>query len=133
MAELNITHEWKIKGLTFDKATGRALAIRWCLTSTCGEESVDRENTFKLPPTDEVTIPLEDLTEEIVLGWLWGIMGEGYVGHENKNVVRLEEKLLTPDEEEQEENLPWGGYVSPYAQASEEESSEEEAEEAPAE
>ena len=114
MSELNITHEWKIKGLSFDKATGRVLAIRWCCTSTCGEESIDRENTFKLSPTDEVSTPLEELTEEIVLGWLWNIMGEGgHRSHEQKNEGILKERLLVPETLEQEENLPWGGYESP--------------------
>ena len=65
---------WTIATLERDIATGGVLVAHWRVSEVDGDDSASTYSTcgFTYNPEDPSFIPYDDLTEEMVLGWVWG-------------------------------------------------------------
>jgi len=65
---------WTIATLERDIATGGVLVAHWRASEVDGDYSASTYSicNFTYNPEDPSFIPYDDLTEEMVLGWVWG-------------------------------------------------------------
>lgn len=68
-----IEYTWALPTLERHTADGFVYTAHWRCTATDGEFSASSYGTagFSQDPEAESFTPYEDLTEEMVLGWLW--------------------------------------------------------------
>jgi len=65
---------WKIVNMERDSATGFVNNVHWTCSDVDGDYSGSTYGSIGLQ--GELTIPYEDLTEEVVIGWVKASMGE---------------------------------------------------------
>ena len=67
------TFAWSIPTLERELSDGFVYTAHWRCTATDGDFSASSYGTagFSQDPEAESFVPYEDLTEEMVLGWLW--------------------------------------------------------------
>lgn len=72
---MKIDYQWKILELERDAATGAVIRIHWDCTGIDEESSISHRlygaEDFNANVDDPSFVPFENLTEEIVLTWLW--------------------------------------------------------------
>ena len=88
------THTWSVNTMSRDPETGRVTVVHWDLNSTDGTNNHRRYGSISLPLDSSLTIPYENLTEEIVLGWVKDNLGEAEM--EALQVSSLEAKADAP-------------------------------------
>jgi len=64
------THTWSIISMDYDAGTGRVHTVHWQLVSVSGVHTVRRYGALSLDLTDPITVPYNDLTTEVVEGWV---------------------------------------------------------------
>ena len=84
---METTIEWDIAGTDYEVATGRILRVHYTVNSTDGEYSYYSCGTVSL--NGGLVIPMEALTEELLISWVFGGLGEAEVAtivgtHEDK-------------------------------------------------
>jgi hypothetical protein len=65
---------WTIANLERNLGDGGVFVAHWRVSSTEGDYSASAYGTcsFSYDPTDPSFVPYDSLTEEVVLGWVWG-------------------------------------------------------------
>jgi hypothetical protein len=65
---------WTIATLERNLGDGGVFVAHWRVSSTEGDYSASAYGTcsFSYDPTDPSFVPYDSLTEEVVLGWVWG-------------------------------------------------------------
>lgn len=94
------THTWTVNNLRRESETGRVTEASWQLVSTDETNTTRRYGSVSFPLDSSVTIPFENLTEEIVLGWVKESLGEAEM--EALQVSSLEAKATEPVQ-----GMPW--------------------------
>lgn len=109
---MDITYTWKVTGLKtvdIEGATNFVFQTYWEKTGTdeLGNTGTFNGATpFHKDPAQTDFVPFDQLTEEIVLGWIQAVVVGSYEQHVNGQIAKqIEAKrspVATPD-------LPWGG------------------------
>ena len=65
---------WTIPTLERELSDGGVVVAHWRVSEVDGEFSASAYGTcgFTYDPTDPSFVPYDNLTEEVVLGWVWG-------------------------------------------------------------
>lgn len=120
---MSMTYTWKVTGIKVRdevNANGETLPKAVCQTywNKVGVDSNGNEGTFSgaTPftaaniPADQF-VPFDQLTEEVVLGWIKAIVVGGYEEHVNSMIAKqIADKAVT------EQSMPWA--PAPEAPAS---------------
>ena len=105
MSEINI--EWKVNNLEYVVADGGVVNVHWASMGST-EDNVSAfdggKTQFEYDASSSDFVPLEDLTEEVVLGWVKDSLGE--------ETIKVIEDSLTDKVNEQlnpttKSGLPW--------------------------
>tara|TARA_R110000787_G_scaffold127490_1_gene238935 strand:+ start:41 stop:343 length:303 start_codon:yes stop_codon:yes gene_type:complete len=85
-----VTHTWSIANLERQVEGDGVIVVHWRLNSTDGNNSASAYGiTNQTPDSDyEDFIPFNDLTEEVVLNWVWSQVDKE--GNETKNSDKIE-------------------------------------------
>ena len=65
---------WKTVNMERDSATGFVNVVHWTCSDVDGDYSGSTYGSLGL--SGELVTPYEDLTEEVVIGWVKAVMGE---------------------------------------------------------
>jgi len=99
--------KWTVSQLERTTTDGGVITAHWRCTATdnTGEEPISAgcygSCSFEPDPTSESFIPFDQLTEEIVLGWVYGLVDKEVM---EQNCNEKLDKLLNP---ERVAGLPW--------------------------
>ena len=98
---MNIT--WTIQNLTRDLSNGFVYQAAWGCTAQQDSASAFHggTSTFEFTPDDPNFIPYDQLTEEMVLGWVWASVDKAEI---EANLTAKVEKQLNPTTAN---GLPW--------------------------
>jgi hypothetical protein len=106
-----LTYTWKVTGIkTKDEGANTQAVVQTYWTKT-GTDEAGNTGTFsgatpftsvEVPEGD--FIPLEQLTEETVLGWIQSVVVGGYEEHVNGQIQKQIDEKITPITEP---TLPW--------------------------
>ena len=90
-----MTITWTIQNLTRDLSNGFVFQASWGCTAQQDTASAFHGgvNTFEFTPDDPDFIPYEDLTEAIVLGWVWEALGDQKAEIEASLTAKVEKQL----------------------------------------
>jgi hypothetical protein len=118
-----VTYSWAVTQMTkkpqVNDATDVVVHVRWNLTgteSTTGTTgNFPGATPFELDPDNTGSfVAFEDLTEEIVIGWLENVVVDDYWNHVTERIQHQIDEIDDPAEELSEEALPWStGSVTP--------------------
>lgn len=131
---MELTYEWKLTGLKKQDTadlTDLVIGTQWKLTGTNANGT---SGTFSgatpldIPDADEVGfIPYEELTEELVLGWIKDLVAgnkpTNYMDHINEQIIKQIRNTENVIKDVGEADLPWSpasGSVEPVAPTAEE-------------
>ena len=108
---MSLTYTWKITGLKARDEAGHTNAVVQTYWQKIGTDSNGNEGTFSgaTPFTAANVpagqfIPYEELTEEIVIGWIQSVVVGGYEEHVNSQIQRQIDATVNPIVEP---GLPW--------------------------
>lgn len=95
---MNIT--WKIENLNRRESTGYVEVAYWSATIIDGNFNATIKSSCQWND-GEITVPFENLTEEIVLNWIWDIVDKSIVEDSLNSQLELEKlpKLVS--------GIPW--------------------------
>lgn len=99
------THECKILDLTYQKEDGLVVEVK-CQVTVTSEGIIKTEELVEKLRRSKDFIPLEDLTEEIVIGWLQQ-RKHPFIGKMNLLVRRLEIEVDKEIKSPLSSGLPW--------------------------
>jgi len=106
-----ITYTWKITGLKARDEGGHTNAVVQTYWQKIGTDENGNQGTFSgaTPFTAADVpagqfIPYEELTEEIVIGWIQSVVVGGYEGHVNAQIQKQIDAIVNPIVEP---GLPW--------------------------
>jgi hypothetical protein len=104
-----MTTSWKIGGMKRIDATGLVVEVNYIFNA---EESnvLDRKvgsMTFSGNTNDPGFVPYEDLTEEIVLGWVYDGLGSEKTAIENEVTGRVQARIDAQQNNPYRQGLPW--------------------------
>jgi len=109
--DMSITYTWKVKSVKVRDGNGVASAVVQTYWDKIGTDSSGHTGTFAgaTPfPLESVNpesfIAFEDLTEEIVLGWIQSIVIGDYEKHVNEQIQKQIDDVKSPIVEP---DLPW--------------------------
>jgi hypothetical protein len=96
---------WTIAQLERTKEDDMVFSVHYRLSLSCGDCFVETYGTVGLPPADpENKIPYEELSEEIVINWIFGILGEDTIKNIKESLVSQLEYTKNPPKES---GIPW--------------------------
>jgi hypothetical protein len=91
---------WSIPTLESRTADGFVLTVHYDATATNEDNAEFSENIYgsvSLPPDSELTVPYDEITEEIAVGWAKSALGEEEVERiETELGVRLDAQVAPP-------------------------------------
>lgn len=99
--------EWTIVNLERELPSGIVITVHWTATLTDKEHTVGTygSSKFSRKEGDSNFIPFEELTEEVVIGWVTDQMGrEQVTALENS----LADQIETKHNPTKAKGLPWG-------------------------
>jgi hypothetical protein len=99
---------WNIVELEHHVSDGLVITAHWQLTAEGEGQTARLIGSLTLPPkevTDPTFIPFEELTEEIVIGWVKAQLGEEQVAELEASVESQLGALISPATVT---GLPWG-------------------------
>jgi hypothetical protein len=103
---------WKVTKLYTETIEGKE---DYVVIANCETIGVDGEYSASVPnviqfSTEDVTtfIPYEDLTEEIVVGWIKGVLGEEGVSSIEASIQGQIDSQVNPPVVPENTPLPWG-------------------------
>ena len=118
-----ISYSWAVTQMTkkpqIDDLSDVVVHVRWKLTGTESETGTEGSfpgaTPFELDPDNTGSfVAFEDLTEEIVVGWLQNIVVDDYWDHVTERIQKQIDETDSPVEELDETALPWStGSVTP--------------------
>jgi hypothetical protein len=111
-----VSYSWAITQMTkkpqVNDINDVVVHVRWTLTGTESETgtqgSFPGATPFELDPDNTGSfVAFEDLTEEIVVGWLQGVVVDDYWNHVTERIQKQIDETDDPVEELNEGGLPW--------------------------
>ena len=86
---------WKVNNVKHVIEDGGVIEVSYSATTSSGEASVYNggQVTLEYDASDSKFVPLSDLTEEVVMGWVKDSLGEEVVSEMNKDILRLQMSL----------------------------------------
>lgn len=104
-----MTTSWKIAGMKRIVATGLVVDVTYIFNA---EESnvLDRHvgsMTFSGSTDEPGFVPYEDLTEEIVLGWVFDSLGSQKTVIETEVTGRVEARIIEQQNNPYSQGVPW--------------------------
>ena len=104
MSEINTL--WKVDNVTHVIEDGGVIEVLYSATTSSGEASVYNGGrvTLEYDASDSSFVPLSDLTEEIVMGWVKDSLGEEVVSLIETTGTEKVNKQLNPTTQS---GLPW--------------------------
>ena len=115
-----LTYKWKLTGLQKQNTTditNLVVGTRWQVTGTDengNEGTFDGGTPFDAPDEgQEGFVPYEELTEELVLGWIKSYVNSqsSYWEHINERIQKQIDETKWSKEDVTTENLPWAPVV----------------------
>ena len=118
-----VSYSWGITQMTkkpqINDLSDVVVHVRWTLTGT--ESSTGTTGTFSGATPFELDsdntgsfVAFEDLTQDIVVGWLENVVVDSYWDHVTERIAEQIAKVDDPVEELDEGSLPWStGSLSP--------------------
>lgn len=109
---MSITYTWSITSIKTKTEGTNVNAVVQTYWKKTGKDSADHEGTFSgatpftttTMPAGAVFVPFDQLTEEIVLGWVKAVVVGGYEEHVNAQIAKqIDEKINTVTEAK----MPW--------------------------
>ncbi len=90
-----MTITWTIQNLTRDLSNGFVINVAWACTAQQDSASAFHGGTtaYVNNPDEPNFIPYDDLTEAIVLGWVWEALGEQKAEIEASLTAKVEKQL----------------------------------------
>jgi hypothetical protein len=104
-----ITHTWSIRALIQrNDDSGTVIRVNYTVNSTDGTISTKSQGGVELQTENiENFIAYEDLTEELVLGWVKEKLGPNLANHEINNAAWIDSVLNPPAPRTISTALPW--------------------------
>lgn len=104
-----ITHEWSINEMQqLNDGSGTVVSVSYVVKSTDGNFSIQSSGTVELQTENiENFILYENLTEDIVIGWVKEKLGPNLGNHEINNSSWINSINNSPKPKTISENLPW--------------------------
>ena len=111
-----VSYSWAVTQMTkkpqVDDVNDVVVHVRWNLTgteSTTGTQgSFPGATPFELDSDNTGSfVAFDDLTEEIVIGWLEDVVVDDYWNHVTERIQHQIDEIDDPVEELNEEGLPW--------------------------
>ncbi len=104
-----MTTNWKIAGMKRIDTTGLVVEVTYIFNA---EESnvLDRKvgsMTFSGSTSDPGFVPFDELTEEIVLGWVYTALGSEKTTIENEVTGRVQQRITEIQSNPYKQGLPW--------------------------
>ena len=99
-----VTLTWAVQNMTRTTDTGFVINVAWgCQASAegCGGAFYGGTTTYENNPGEPGFIPYDQLTEEMVLGWVWASVDKAEI---EANLTAKVEKQLNPTTAN---GLPW--------------------------
>ena len=100
---MSITYTWSITSIKTKTEGTNVNAVVQTYWKKTGKDSADHEGTFSgatpftttTMPAGAVFVPFDQLTEEIVLGWVKAVVVGGYEEHVNSQIAKqIDENTL---------------------------------------
>lgn len=117
---MNITYTWKIKNLKVRDENGKPNAVVQTYWEKIGTDEQGNTGVFSgaTPFTaenvaPEAFIPFEQLTEEIVLGWIQNVVVGSYEEHVNDQILKQITEKRNPISDVP---LPWAPAPAPSSE-----------------
>lgn len=90
-----VTLTWTIQNLTRDLSNGFVFQASWGCTAQQDSASAFHGGvtTFTVTPDDSDFIPYENLTEALILGWVWEELGDQKAEIEAALTAKVEKQL----------------------------------------
>lgn len=95
---------WTIHQLERKAENGFVVNVHWRLSITDGEYYADTYSVSSYTQSEEDYIPFEDLTKEIVVGWVEKLLGKEKI---EKIILSLEEQIENQKNPPIKTGLPW--------------------------
>jgi hypothetical protein len=104
-----ITHTWSIRQLEqLNNGSGTVVRVQYNVNSTDGTVSTQSDGGVELNTENiENFISYEDLTEELVLGWVKEKLGPNLGNHEVNNASWIDSVVNPPAPKTISTGLPW--------------------------
>lgn len=106
---MTITHTWIVKELVqLNDNSGKVVRVRYNVNSTDGNISTQSGGNVELEIDNiENFISYENLTEELVLGWIKEKLGPNLGNHEINNAAWINSVVNAPVPKTIKTELPW--------------------------
>lgn len=90
-----ITTTWKVANLERNAADGGVVTVDWSCTAASGDKSAYYGDKSKFTPNAaaEGFVAFENLTEEVVLGWIFEELGEKKAEIEADRTAKVQKQL----------------------------------------
>lgn len=113
---MSITYTWAVKSLKTRTEGSNANAVVQTYWEKVGTDAAGNTGTFSgatpftttTMPEGSTFIPLAELTEEIVLGWIQAVVTGSYEEHVNGTIAKQLAEKATPISET---HMPWAPVV----------------------
>ena len=104
-----MTTNWKIAGMKRIDSTGLVVDVTYIFNAEEGNV-LDRKvgsMTFSGSTNEPGFVPYEDLTEEIVLGWVYNGLGSEKTTIENEVTERVQDRIDAQQNNPYKQGVPW--------------------------
>jgi hypothetical protein len=104
-----MTTNWKIAGMKRIDSTGLVVGVTYIFNAEEGNV-LDRKvgsMTFSGSTNEPGFVPYEDLTEEIVLGWVYNELGSEKTTIENEVTERVQDRIDAQQNNPYKQGVPW--------------------------
>jgi hypothetical protein len=104
-----MTTNWKIAGMKRIDSTGLVVDVTYIFNAEEGNV-LDRKvgsMTFSGSTNEPGFVPYEDLTEEIVLGWVYNELGSEKTTIENEVTERVQDRIDAQQNNPYKQGVPW--------------------------
>lgn len=101
---------WKVANLKRDNTTGLVSELSYLVLFDADGQTVHHFETLFIQGSenDSDFIPFEDLTEDIVIGWVHDLLGADKITEiEKRSKLLLDEKILHTSQSATTEGIPW--------------------------
>lgn len=99
-----ITTSWYIANLERESTDGYVYTAHWTVSVTDGEHSAGSYGSIGLERPEGELIPFDNLTEELVVSWVWDKLGEEQVDSIQSSLINQIEEQKTPSKLS---GVPW--------------------------
>jgi hypothetical protein len=84
---------WQVQNMTRDLSNGFVITVAWACTASQDSASAFHGGTTVYTQESDSFIPYDDLTEEIVLGWVYETLGDQKAEIEASLTAKVKKQL----------------------------------------